>query len=96
MTPADQWSKITSVLVRSVEGASSVKDMQSAATQQLDLAQYGLSTLIDELAAVMTVPGASSSRRPNSAVLHNIGANAELASVLPAAKARAKSSALAA
>ena len=93
MTLADQWSKITSVLVRSVEGASAVKDMQSAATQQLDLAQYGLSTLVDELAAVMAMPGQANiapSRYANSATVHAFGANIEAAgSVIAAAKARA-------
>ena len=73
LTLADQWTKISSVLVRSVEGASAIKDMQSAATQQLDLAQYGLSTLIDELAAVMAMPGVTSSRRISSASVHAFG-----------------------
>ncbi len=40
-----------------IAGAKSAADLQSSATQQLDLAQYGLTTLMDELSAVMSVPG---------------------------------------
>lgn len=66
MTLADQWSKVSAVLARSVDGARIATDMQSAATQQLDLAQYGLITLVDELSAVMSIPG----RRSRSATVH--------------------------
>lgn len=66
MTLADQWAKISEVLISSVDGARVATEMQSAATQQLDLAQYGLITLVDELSAVMTMPG----RRSRSATVH--------------------------
>lgn len=66
MTLADQWAKISTVLIGSVDGARIATEMQSAATQQLDLAQYGLITLVDELSAVMNIPG----RRNRSATVH--------------------------
>ena len=66
MTLAEQWSKISAILERSVDGARVATDKQSAATQQLDLAQYGLITLVDELSAVMALPG----RRSRTATVH--------------------------
>lgn len=68
---AEQWSKIAAVLVSSVEGAQAATEMQSAATQKIDLAQYGLITLVDELSAVMTMPG----RSRRSATVHAFGAS---------------------
>lgn len=73
MTLADQWSKVTAVLSQSVDGARIATEMQSAATQQLDLAQYGLITLVDELAAVMAIPG----RRSRSATVHALNGGTE-------------------
>ncbi|MFN0218798.1 MAG: hypothetical protein ACKVP4_08310 [Hyphomicrobium sp.] len=40
-----------------IRGAEEANRRQTAATQQLDLAQYALYTLGDELAAVMAIPG---------------------------------------
>ena len=57
LTVAQQWSRLASVLESAISGAANAGRRQAAATQQLDLAQYGLSTLGDELAAVMHVPG---------------------------------------
>ena len=54
---AEQWIRLTGVLSTAISGAQNAGQLQAAATQQLDLAQYALSTLMDELAAVMTVPG---------------------------------------
>lgn len=69
MTLTEQWSKISSILVSAVDGARVATDMQCAATQQLDLAQYGLITLVDELSAVMALPG----RRSRTATVHAFG-----------------------
>lgn len=69
---ADQWGKLAGVLTTAIEGAGSVRDMQVAATQQLDLAQYGITTLVDELAAVMSLPG----RHPRLATIHALTAHA--------------------
>jgi predicted amidohydrolase len=57
LSPADQWSSVSAVLEASVAGAEEAHKLQTAATQLLDLAQYGISTLVDELSAVMTIPG---------------------------------------
>lgn len=81
MTLTDQWSKVSAVLVRSVDGARLATEMQSAATQQLDLAQYGLLTLVDELSAVMTIPG----RRSRSATVHTFNGTLEYGDKLRAA-----------
>lgn len=64
LTGVEQWSKLTDILTTAIARADDACRRQVAATQQLDLAQYGLSTLADELAAVMTVPG----RRDRAAV----------------------------
>lgn len=57
LSPSEQWSRITTVLVSAIAGAEEAQRLQKAATQQLDLAQYAISTLTDELAAVMAIPG---------------------------------------
>ena len=75
LTLTEQWAKVTSVLTLSVDGALAVQTMQAAAMQQLDLAQYGLSTLVDELSAVMTVPG----RRSIGATVHTFGSGLDMA-----------------
>ena len=51
-----QWSRVSSVVERSVERAHGIGAQQSAARQQLDAAEYTLQRLIDELADVMTLP----------------------------------------
>lgn len=66
LTLTDQWISLSAILAKAVDGAIAAQDLQVAATQQLDLAQYGLSTLVDELAAVMPMPG----RRDGGATLH--------------------------
>jgi hypothetical protein len=57
LSASEQWSRITTVLVTAIAGAEEAQRLQKAATQQLDLAQYAISTLTDELAAVMAIPG---------------------------------------
>jgi hypothetical protein len=57
LTLADQWARMTGVVERAIGSAGETRKLQAAATQQLDLAQYALSTLMDELSAVMLVPG---------------------------------------
>lgn len=61
-----QWAKVTGVLSAAIAGANAAAQLQRTATQKIDLAQYGLGTLIDELSAVMTVPG----RRERAQVVH--------------------------
>ncbi len=57
LTANDQWSRVSGVLTNAIAGAREAGQLQSAATRQLDLAQYALYTLRDELSAVMSVPG---------------------------------------
>lgn len=71
----DQWAKLNGILARAVGGAAAAGQLQASATQQLDLAQYGLTTLLDELSAVMTIPG----RKGRSASLHLFGAGIDVA-----------------
>ena len=66
LTVEKQWGRLSAVVTDSIGSANNAGKLQSAATQQLDLAQYALSTLVDELAAVMTVPG----RRENKGTVH--------------------------
>lgn len=60
LTGAEQWSRLTQILSGASAGVHSAQRLQDGATQKLDLADYGLTTLIDELSAVMTVPGRKS------------------------------------
>ena len=52
----DQWQRVSGTLTQAVSRAEQAHTLQTAATRQLDLAQYALITLMDELSAVMTVP----------------------------------------
>ena len=61
-----QWAMIIGLLGEAGRAADEARKLQKVATQQLDLAQYGLVTLRDELAAVMAI----ASRRDTSAVVH--------------------------
>jgi hypothetical protein len=78
LSTADQWSALSNVLTRAVVGAGEAGRLQKAATQQLDLAQYGISTLVDELSAVMTLTG----RRDRLATLYVLGAGTNSAASL--------------
>lgn len=61
-----QWAMIAGLLGEAGRAADEARKLQKVATQQLDLAQYGLVTLRDELAAVMAI----ASRRDTTAVVH--------------------------
>ena len=76
LTLAAQWARLSGVVSEAIGAARTAEQMQIAATQQLDLAQYALSTLVDELAAVMTIPG----RRDQKATVHVFGKVATRAS----------------
>ena len=66
LSVAEQWLRLSGVVSGAIRGAHTASQLQVAATQQLDLAQYGLSTMVDELAAVMALPG----RRDKKASVH--------------------------
>lgn len=57
LTVSQQWARLTGVLQSAISSAGEAKRRQTAAHQQLDLAQYALYTLGDELSGVMTIPG---------------------------------------
>lgn len=56
MTLSAQWTKITDILSQAIGRAQHARELQITATQHLDLAQYALWTLSDELSAVMKLP----------------------------------------
>jgi hypothetical protein len=68
MAATDQWATLSNVLAGATRGAMAAERLQVSATQQLDLAQYGLLTLIDELSEVMVLPG----RKSRTATLHTL------------------------
>ena len=69
LTASLQWSKVSEILSQSGQRAREAAALQAAAMRQIDLAQYGLITLRDELSAVMTL----ASRR-DTAVVQLFGA----------------------
>jgi hypothetical protein len=64
MTISEQWNRLTSIIQTAASRADDAARCHAAAALQLDLAQYGVTTLIDELSAVMEMPG----RRPRATV----------------------------
>lgn len=57
MTLAEQWARLTDIIKSAVLGAEAASRCHSSAGMQLDLAQYALTSLVDELSAVMDVGG---------------------------------------
>lgn len=53
LTSKERWARATSTIAAAVSGFERVEQMQSAATYQLDAADYSLQHLIKGLAAVM-------------------------------------------
>ncbi len=62
---AEQWDRVTEVLTRSSGQASHARELQGRALQQIDLATYAFSSMVDELGAVMALPA-----RREPAVVH--------------------------
>ncbi|WP_414464407.1 hypothetical protein [Hyphomicrobium sp. DY-1] len=50
---ADQWSRLSDIVIGAAQQAETATGCHVSATQQIDLAQYALSSLIDELSSVM-------------------------------------------
>lgn len=50
---ADQWSRLSDIVMGAAQQAETATRCHASATQQIDLAQYALASLIDELSAVM-------------------------------------------
>jgi hypothetical protein len=57
MTLADQWAYLTDIIMGAASRAEEATRCHVSATQQLDLAQYALCSMIDELSAVMDMGG---------------------------------------
>jgi len=53
LTIGDQWAYLTDIVMGAASRAEEATRCHVSATQQIDLAQYALSSLVDELATVM-------------------------------------------
>ncbi len=65
MSAAEQWERVTGVVVRSSGQANHARELQGRAMQQIDLATYAFNSIVDELATVMALPA-----RREPAVVH--------------------------
>ena len=52
----DQWDRLSGVVTSAITSATPARELQTSASQQLDLATYALYNLFDELTAVMSEP----------------------------------------
>ncbi len=68
LTIGEQWNYLTDIVVGAASRAEEAARCHASATLQLDLAQYALSSLVDELSAVMDVGG-----RRRLATVHVLG-----------------------
>jgi hypothetical protein len=59
MTPTAHWDRVSAVVRTSFARVETVNGCHSLARQQLDVADYTLQTMLDELRAVMPGPLAS-------------------------------------
>jgi hypothetical protein len=57
MSADEHFDRLASVIVSATGRADDAGTYQASAARKLDLAQYGLTTLMAELSAVMIVPG---------------------------------------
>ncbi|WP_290980170.1 hypothetical protein [Hyphomicrobium sp.] len=57
LTLSEQWAYLTDIVMGAASRAEEAARCHVSATQQLDLAQYALSSVIDELSAVMDMGG---------------------------------------
>jgi hypothetical protein len=68
LTLQDQWNYLTEIVMGAASRAEEASRCQASATLQLDLAQYALTSLVDELSAVMDMGG-----RRRRATVHVLG-----------------------
>jgi hypothetical protein len=66
---ADQWAYLSDIVMGAASRAEEAARCHASATQQLDLAQYALTSLVDELSAVMDMGG----RVRRRATVHVLG-----------------------
>jgi hypothetical protein len=83
LTLADQWAYLTEIVMGAATRAEEAARCHVSATQQLDLAQYALSSMIDELSAVMDMGG----RVRRRGTLHVFGVAPAQAAVVPIGRA---------
>jgi hypothetical protein len=57
LTVGEQWNSLSKIIRGSLAGAEEATRCHKSAALQIDLAQYALTSLIDELSAVMDVGG---------------------------------------
>ena len=57
LTLVEQWARLTDIIKSAILGAEEASNCHASAAMQLDLAQYALTSLVDELSAVMDVGG---------------------------------------
>ncbi len=65
---AEQWTYLSDIVMGAASRAEEATRCHASATQQLDLAQYALTSLVDELSAVMDMGG-----RRRRATVHMLG-----------------------
>jgi hypothetical protein len=68
LTLAEQWARLSDIILGAAARADEAARCHASAGLQLDLAQYGLTSLVDELSAVMDVGG-----RRRRATVHVLG-----------------------
>lgn len=68
LTLSEQWNHIATIVTGAASRAEEAARCHASATLQLDLAQYALTSLVDELSAVMDVGG-----RRRRATVHVFG-----------------------
>ncbi|MFT3732748.1 MAG: hypothetical protein QM780_15215 [Hyphomicrobium sp.] len=66
---ADQWTYLNDIVMGAARRAEEATRCHASATQQLDLAQYALTSLVDELSSVMDMGG----RVRRRATVHVLG-----------------------
>jgi hypothetical protein len=57
LTLAEQWTSLSDIIKGATSRAEEATRCHASAAMQLDLAQYALASLVDELSAVMDVGG---------------------------------------
>ena len=62
LDPALHWARVAAVVDGATQAASRVRDMQADATTRVEMAEYALGRLIDNVAVIM--PAASQARTP--------------------------------
>lgn len=65
--PVAHWQRVAEVVERATSTARAVKDMQASARAQIEMAEYALDRLLEELAAVVPMDNRATMRRQPAA-----------------------------